>query len=416
LLFQDLMVVPMLVIIGGLALRGEGTVTALALAFGQAIAGVAVIMVAGRFLVRPLLRSAAHTGSRDLIMAITLLIVVGISAATEAAGLSVALGAFLAGLLIGDSEFRHQIEVDIDPFKGLLLGIFFVTVGTSVNLGVVIDHLDVILLGLAGLIAVKAIILFGAARLFRVPTPQAVEVAILLSQAGEFAFIAIGIARGRNLLPPELATGALAVASLSMIVTPLLAVAARKLAAQLVPAEHTGHAPDLETARLADHVVIGGYGRVGEMVARILEQENVPVVALETDGAVVTRQRAAGHPVYFGDASRPELLEMAGARRARAFVITVNDAKAAERMVSAILAFRPKARIYARAKDADHARRLAELGALGAVPEATEASLQLAGRVLEALDLTEDTVLQRIAAAREEELDRLEQPAGRREK
>ena len=228
--------------------------------------------------------------------------------------MSVALGAFLAGLLIGESEFRHQIEVDIDPFKGLLLGIFFVTVGMSIDLRVVIEHVGWILLALTALIVVKAAILFGAARLFRVPLSPAAEVALLLSQAGEFAFVVIGIARGHDLLPADLATGAVAVAGLSMMVTPLLArCGAQARGAARARRSRQHHAPDLETARLADHVVIGGYGRVGEMVARILERENVPVVALETDGALVNRQRAAGHPVYFGDASRPELLERAGA-------------------------------------------------------------------------------------------------------
>lgn len=411
LLFQDLMVVPILVIVGVFSGGKDGALTGLAWAFGQAIAGVATIMVVGHFLVRPLLRSAARTGSRDLIMAITLLIVVGISAATGAAGLSAALGAFLAGLLIGESEFRHQIEVDIDPFKGLLLGIFFVTVGMSVDIRVVLDHAMWIILSLIALLAIKASILFVAARAFRVPVPLSAELALLLAQAGEFAFVVIGLARGNNVLPAELATGAVAVAGLSMMVTPLLAVAARRLADRLDPADHESLKPDLETAKLADHVIIGGFGRVGQTIARILEKENVPYIALDTNGAVVTEKHEAGYPIYFADASRPELLERAGAKRARAFVVTVDDAEAAERMVVAIVKLRPKVRIFARAKDANHARKLADLGAIDVIPEATEAALQLAGRVLEALDLTEDTVLQRIAAARDEEVTRLERPA-----
>ena len=171
-------------------------------------------------------------------MAITLLIVIGISAATGASGLSVALGAFLAGLLLGESEYRHQIEVDLEPFKGLLLGIFFVTVGMSVDLKAVWTHAHWIALALAGLIAVKAVILYAAARLFRVSRATAVEVALLLAQAGEFAFVVIGLARGDSLVSQDVATGAIAVAGLSMMVTPLLAVLARHLSERLEPHDH----------------------------------------------------------------------------------------------------------------------------------------------------------------------------------
>lgn len=409
LLFQDLMVVPVLFTIGILEARSAGGHSFLDLIkpFGQALTAVVLIMVIGRYVVTPLMRSAARTGSRELIMAISMVIVVGISAATGASGLSVALGAFLAGLLLSDSEYRHQIEVDLDPFKGLLLGIFFVTVGMMIDLEVVWDHIVLVLLALVALIAVKSIILYAAARLFRVARPIAAEVALLLAQGGEFAFIVIGLARGKGLLPPEVATSAIAVAGLSMMVTPLLAIAARRIGDYLEPLEHDGVTPDAETHEMRDHVIIGGFGRVGQTVARVLDSENVPWIALDTNGALVTEHRERGRMVYFGDASRREILERSGAKHARAFVVTLGDAAAVERMVQEVRKLRPKAGVLAQARDADHAARLISLGCTRAIPETIEASLQLAGRLLESLDFPEEVAVQRVADVRAQEIEKL---------
>jgi len=416
LLFQDLMVVPVLFTIGILEARSAGGHSFLDLIkpFGQALAAVVLIMVIGRYVVTPLMRSAARTGSRELIMAISLVIVVGISAATGMSGLSTALGAFLAGLLLSDSEYRHQIEVDLDPFKGLLLGIFFVTVGMMIELTVVWAHIGWILLALASLIAVKAIIIYLATRLFGVANAVAAEVALLLAQGGEFAFIVIGLARGKGLLQPEIATSAIAVAGLSMMVTPLLAIVARRISGYLEPLDHGGDAPEEEIAELRDHVIIGGFGRVGQTVARVLDSENVPWVALDTRGHVVTEHRENGRMVYFGDASRRELLERAGAKRASAFVITLSGADQTERMVAEIIKMRPNANVLARARDAEHAARLMKLGCMGAVPETVEASLQLAGRLLESLDFPEDVADRRIAEIRIREVEGLRKASKKR--
>ncbi|HEY4774097.1 MAG TPA: cation:proton antiporter [Xanthobacteraceae bacterium] len=411
LLFQDLMVVPILFIVGVLARETESPPLALVSIFVQALAAVALIMVAGRYLVCPLLRSAARGGSRDLIMAITLLVVLGISALTAASGLSAALGAFLAGLLLSESEYRHHIEVDLEPFKGLLLGIFFVMVGTSIDIRLVLASLHHVLLALAALIAVKAVILFGAARAFGVARAPAAELALLLAQASEFAFVVIGLALGHRLLSPQVATSAVAVVALSMFATPLLAMLARRLADRLAAFDHAEHAPGAAAAQLEDHVIIGGFGRVGQTVARLLDAENVPYVALDADGALVTRQRRDGRMVFFGDASRPEMLERAGARRARGYVVTLDAPEAALRMVEAARRLRPEAFVLARAKDAAHAATLAGAGAIDVIPEAIEASLQLGGRLLSQLGLPDDAVIQRINAAREEARDRLDRPA-----
>jgi CPA2 family monovalent cation:H+ antiporter-2 len=407
LLFQDLMVVPILLIVG--MITGESARGAFALVglFALALAAVPVLMGVGRYLVGPLLRSAASTGSRELILALALLIVVGFAAAASAAGLSTALGAFLAGLLLSESEYRHHIEVDIEPFKGLLLGIFFITIGTSVDVGVVMDYVGPILGALVVLIVLKASILFLVARLFGVGQGVSSEVALLLAQGSEFAFVVVGLAQNDSLMSPQLATSITAVIALSMMATPLLAICARKAGEFFADREHAAHAPGVDDAEFADHVVIGGFGRVGQTVARLVEAEHIPFVALDSNGTLVSEHRKSGRPVYFGDASRAAILERAGARNARAFVVTLDAPGAAERMVVAIRKLAPNAQVFARAKDAAHAARLAALGA-AAIPEAVEASLQLGGRVLEALGLPDEAVAQRLLEAREDELGRLD--------
>jgi CPA2 family monovalent cation:H+ antiporter-2 len=407
LLFQDLMVVPILFVVGVLAGGAGGGIVALIRPFAEALAAVVAILLVGRFVVRPLLRSAVRTGSRDLIMAIALLIVVVFSVATGLAGLSVALGAFLAGLLLSDSEARHHIEVELEPFKGLLLGIFFITVGSNVDAFVIAADAAWIVLAAVLLMGVKAAILFAAARGFGVPRAVAAEVALLLAQAGEFGFVAIGVAQAGALLSPRLAAGAVAVVGLSMLVTPLAALAARALAARLEAAEYGRNAPGPELAELNNHVVIGGFGRVGYLIAQALEGENVPYVALDANGERVARMRLEHQPVFFGDAGRLELLDKVGALRARAFVVTVNNAGAAERMVAAARTIRPDALVFARAADAAHAARLMDLGAVEVIPETVEASLQLAARLLEGLDMPEDAVSQRVADMRAAEMGRL---------
>jgi CPA2 family monovalent cation:H+ antiporter-2 len=407
LLFQDLMVAPVLFGVVLLGRGGPNIALALASALLQAAAIVAVIIAVGRYVLQPIFRFAAQTGSRELIMAITLFMVVGVAAATGLAGLSTALGAFLAGLLLSETEYRHQVEIDLAPFKGLLIGLFFITVGMAIDIRAVWQEIGVILAAVVVLLAVKSIILFAASRLVGVRVAVAAEVAILLAQGGEFAFIVIVIGVAAKLLPAELAQLAAAVVGISMMVTPLCAACGQWLGRRFEHVDH--HMPGAEVEELRDHVVIGGYGRVGQMIARLLAAESVAFIALDTDGELVTEHRKLGHAVYFGDAGRGEFLERVGAARARAFVVTVNAPRAAERMVAAVRKQRPDAPVFARAMDAAHAARLLGLGAVGVIPEAVEASLQLGGRLLEGLGLADDAVARRLDALREQELARLSQ-------
>lgn len=403
LLFQDLMVVPILFIVGMLGRGPEARVTSivdLITPFAGALASVIAIMLVGRYLLGPLLRSVVKTGSRDLIMALALLILVGASVATGLAGLSIALGAFLAGLLLSENEARHHIEVDLEPFKGLLLGIFFVTVGNNLDLVAIAGDIGWIILAVVALMTGKALILYVIARAFGVTRDAAVESALLLAQASEFAFVVLGVAQRNALLSPRLVTGSVAVVGLSMLLTPVAATIGRRMAAKFKTREHDGLRPSDEIGHFDGHVVIGGFGRVGQLIARALEAENVPYVALDTDGDLIGHQHNDFHHAYYGDGARTELLERVGGRNARAFVVTVNNARAAERMVRAAKAINPDALVFARATDTMHAQRLIALGAVGVVPETIEASLQLAGRLLEGLDLPEEAVAQRLATIR----------------
>lgn len=410
LLFQDLMVVPILFIVGILGGGPARSFWSLILPFLGALAAVPLLLIFGRYVVRPLFYSAGLTGSREIVLALALLIVLGIAGVTGEAGLSMALGAFVAGLLLSESEYKHQIEVDIEPIKNLLLGIFFITVGMSVDLEVVADYAGQIAIGIVVLILFKTVILYAVARAFRVARGPSIEVALLLAQAGEFAFVVIGIAQATKLISPQLASSTIAVAAISMMLTPLLAVAARRLGDQYAPKDHGAPVPPGNGSEFADHVIIGGFGRVGQTIATMLEAENVPFVALDANAELVAVHSKAGRTIYFGDASHGELLKHAGAHTARAFVVTLDTSQTAEQMVKEIRKLRPDVPVFARAKDHGHAARLSERVS-HAIPEFEEASLQLAGRVLEALGLSEDAVVERLAKARRDALVRSAEPA-----
>lgn len=405
LLFQDILVAPILILVGFLSRDSEtGLLTAMLEALVQGTIAIAIIVLIGRFGLNRVFRYAAQ-GGRDFLMALLLLVVVGAAVLTAGAGLSLALGAFLAGLLLGETEFKHQAEVDLEPFKGLLLGLFFMTVGMGLDLQGVLRDLWVIAGGLLGLLLLKGVIAFFAVRLISGSRPVAIEAAFLLAPAGEFAFVIVAAAGGGALFDPEITTILTAMAALSMLFTPISGRLGRMLAERMgqpdpgVPGVAGLTAPE-------DHVVIAGFGRVGEAIARVLKTEEAEIVALDRRPGVVSRARKAGWQVYLGDASRPEILMRAGAQGASLFVVTVDDALSAEAMVRAVREVRRDALVLARAQDAHHAHRLSEAGADFIIPDAIEAGLQLAGRALEEYGLAPETVRDRIAAARDAEYAR----------
>lgn len=403
LIFQDMLVAPILILVGFLGRDAEASLLpVLAEALVKGVLAVGVILAIGRFVLRDAFRLAARTGGRDFLMGITLLTVIGGAVITSGAGLSLPLGAFLAGLLLGETEFKHQTEVDLEPFKGLLLGLFFVTIGMGLDLAEALAHLPLVLGGLVVLLIAKGVIAFAACRLFAGNAALSLEAAFLLAPAGEFAFVVVQTALVRGVINAQAATLASTVVGLSMLVAPVLARLGRLAAASME--QRPQAASDMsDFTALSGHVVIAGYGRVGRTIARILEVEEAEIVALDSNPKVVARERGKGVRIYLGDASRPEIPGKAGAAGASLFVVTVDDSADAERMVHAVRGLRPDVPVLARARDSDHARQLSKAGASFVLPDAIEAGLQLAGRALAEYGYAGETIRDRIASERERE-------------
>jgi CPA2 family monovalent cation:H+ antiporter-2 len=405
LLFQDLAVLPILFLVAAFASQGGGSVvTSFVWAIGQAVIAVAAILTIGRLVIRPLFRFLGSTTSREMFLALVLLVIFGTAVATEGAGLSMALGAFLAGLLLAETEYRHEIEVDIEPFKGLLLGLFFVSVGMSMDVSQVAAKPFWLIASVFGLFLIKIPIIFGLMRLFGEPHSVALESAMLLGQGGEFAFLVLGMASGLGLMPSDTAQFMLIVTGLTMMATPSVAYLARKLARAIETWEESRGQPDADVPRqISHHIIVVGYGRVGQMLGSVLDTQELPHVALDIDVKLVAEFRAKGASIFFGDANRTEILRKFGIERATALVITMDSPAAAERVVTAARQHWPNLAIYARARDIDHARRLVSQGANHVVPETTEASLQLSEVVLMGAGVPDQAARHMIDALRQAE-------------
>lgn len=405
LLMQDLAVVPILFMIGFLATASSIGNEDMLLQLGEtlliAVVTIVAIIVIGRRVLGPLFRLAGGAKSPELFMALILLVVIAMAAATGIAGLSMALGAFLAGLLLAESEYRHAVEVSIEPFKGLLLGLFFLSVGMGIDLRVAANDVLWILLSVIGLFVIKGGIIAALALLFGQSRATALEMALLLGQGGEFAFVVVGLGERYRLLPTETAQFMLLVVSLSMLLTPFIAQAARRLAQKLADGvAQATHGIGESAEHQEGHVVICGYGRVGRMIASLLDAEQIPWVALDAHAETVATERRAGRPVHYGDASRVELLEKLSAGHAQALVVTLDDPAAAGHLVATAHRAWPHLPVFARARDHGHAEHLRRLGAAKVIAEAAEASLQLGALALEQAGLPEDAVRQRLERAR----------------
>jgi CPA2 family monovalent cation:H+ antiporter-2 len=398
LMLQDLAVVPILILIGALGRHagGGGTNVALLalLAMAKAAAAIALIYLVGGRVVHPLFRAFARHRQPDVFMALILLSTFGIAALSLMAGLSMALGALIAGLLLAETEFKHEVELMVEPFKGLLMGLFFMTVGMNM------DALQVVQapLWLGGavlaLVLLKGVVVALLLRLGGLAWGRAVEGALLLGQGGEFAFIVIGYAIASKLLDAALGGRVMLAVGLSLFITPLLARLGRTIGDR-AEARDSAAAPGAEAAVLdgvRDHVIIAGFGRVGQQLGRLLAAQDIPYVAFENDAKVVARLHATGMPVYFGNAARPELLRRVHADEAPAIVLTMDQPASALQAVRGIRREFPQARLFARARDEKHARALKQAGASVVVPETLEASLQLSAFVLEAMGLDERIV------------------------
>ena len=410
LLMQDLAVVPILFIVGVLGAKTGGDLgMSLTMALGKATAVIVAIYLGGRLILRPMLSMVTRSGNAEMFMAATLLTIVVASSITGATGLSMALGAFLAGLLLAETEFRHQIEVDIEPFKGLLLGLFFMSVGMGIDYRVVADAFGWIVVSVIGLFVIKSVITAGLCIAFGLPRHTSLEAGLLLGQGGEFAFVVVGLAMSLGLIPTDVAQFMLIVTGMTMVVTPLVASTASRLSSRLTSAStQQAEEGNLESlGPIQGHVLIAGFGRIGRLLARTLDADNIPYVALDTSAKHVADARADGLPVFFGNASRLELLRRANAENASMLVLTMDNPNAVEHVVEVVRAEWPQLPVLARARDARHAARLLALGATEVVPETLEASLQLAGRVLNLTGAPEDVVYRRLELQRGQELSSL---------
>jgi monovalent cation:proton antiporter-2 (CPA2) family protein len=390
LLLQDLAVVPILFFVGIAGAKVEGSLGLAAMqAIGEAALVIGAIFLIGRIIVRPILRFVGGTGSREVFMAAVILLILITAALTAMAGLSMALGAFLAGLLFAGTEYRHQIASDIEPFKGLLLGLFFISVGMSLDILAVWAEIEWVILAALGLLGIKTGILFVLARLYRLPMDVAAETAILMSQGGEFAFVVIAASLSLSLLDPGIAQFMLLVVIVTMFLTPLLASISYQLGERLRRRAAGNDLPDNMAGDLHP-VIIGGFGRVGKMLAQLLEEQRVPYIAVDSDSDLVARERAKGSPVLFGDASQADLLRHIGIEHAAAFATTMDTPKSAEHVIKTIHDTWPHVTIIARARDMDHARKLQASGAKSAVPETVEASLELCEQLLNGIGFPKD--------------------------
>ncbi|MFT5486188.1 MAG: CPA2 family monovalent cation:H+ antiporter-2 [Paracoccaceae bacterium] len=393
LLLQDLAVVPLLALVPAFAGEGDDTVTALLWTLGKALLLLAGVAIFGRFVVRPLFRAVAVGRSSELFAAVTLAVLLGMAWLTGTFGLSLAIGGFLAGLLLAETEYRHQVAADIQPFRGLLLGLFFMTVGISLDLGIIFENTLLVLGLLVGLIVLKTTITMVLCRISGVSSAISLNTALVLSQAGEFGFVLFALAGGFGLLEPRVATILAAVIALSMALTPGLAWlgnrAHRRMEAKLAEKQEDMRS---ESADMKDHVIIAGFGRVGQSVVKTLSAAGIPYVAVEFEPTRVAEARAQGLSVYYGDASRVEVLEALGAERARAAVIILDNATAAERVVNLLHRRFPRLNIFVRARDNAHKRRLVSAGASGIVHETYELSLHLGEAVLRGYGTPDDQI------------------------
>lgn len=384
LLFQDLAVVPILFLLNVLDPKASGSIAlGILKAFGQAAFALSVIVVVGRYLLQPLFRFVAQTDNHDMFIATTLFVAVGTSFATAAAGLSMALGAFVVGLLLAETEYRRVIQTIIEPLKSLLLGVFFFSVGLSLDLGVILgEPLRTVGMTFAFL-ALQFGVIFGLCRAFAISIPASIETAGLLAPGGEFAFVILTIALSHGLVSGPVTSMLLTSVAFSMALIPVIGSVSRSWGkrwskvATIDPALSQFPADTSET-----RAIVVGYGRVGQLIGDMLSEHKVPYIAVERLPHLVSEAREAGKPVYYGDVHQLELLQKCGLDSAKAAILTLNNEKDTDQIVGALRTARPDIFIVARAKDADHARKLYKLGVSDAVPENIEASLQLSEAAL----------------------------------
>jgi len=388
LLFQDVAAIPILAL---LPLLGVISADKEALApvnhtweALKIIAVIAGIILGGRLLLRPLFRWIARSNTPEIFTAASLLLVVGIAALMQLVGLSMALGAFLAGVLLAESEYRRELETDIEPFKGLLLGLFFIAVGMSIDFGVLLQSPGLMALVVIGFLAVKGVVIYAVARAMRLPFQERPVFTLLLAQGGEFAFVVFQAAAGANVFPAQTASLLIGAVAVSMLVSPLMLVAIDRL---LLPRYARLGKTTLEEISEPQEapIVIAGFGRYGQIIARMMLAQGIPCTVLDHDVEMIEAARSFGYRVFYGDATRLDLLRTAGAAQAKILVVAVDDVDQSLEIVDLAKEHFPHLEIVARARDVTHWNKLRDRGVMRVERETFESSLRSARSVLELL-------------------------------
>jgi len=388
LLFQDVAAIPILALLPLLAAIGTSN-EAVAHAHRaqealKIIAAIASIILGGRLLLRPLLRWIANSRTPEIFTAASLLLVVGIAALMQFVGLSMALGAFLAGVLLAESEYRRELETDLEPFKALLLGLFFMAVGMSIDFGVLRQFPGLMAAILLGFLSLKLVAIYGLAYVMKLPYQERPVFALLLAQGGEFAFVVFQTAAGAQVFSAETASLLIGAVALSMLVSPLLLVATDKL---LLPRYALAKKPAMAEISEPQHapIIIAGFGRYGQIVGRMLLAQGISATVLDHDAEVIETVRAFGYRVFYGDAARLDLLRTAGAAQAKILVLSVDDVAQSLKIVDVVQQHFPQLQIVARARDVTHWNALRDRGVMRVERELFESSLRSARSVLELL-------------------------------
>ena len=397
LLMQDLAVVPLLALVsyfgGDAAAVAEGSHGHGEFNAWYAIGVVVALLIAGRYLLNPILGRIVASQDPEVFIAVAVFLVLGVAWLMEFVGLSMALGAFLAGLMLAESHYRHQIEADIMPFRGILLGLFFMTVGMGIDFGLLIENVFTIILLTIALMFVKALVVFALTKLIGSKTDIAIQTGVLLSQSGEFGFVMFGAAYAYGLLDQFTSQMLVLIITLSMVLTPFVVKGVNILLLRYYkPKVDDDKAVKQFVDNSDGHVIIAGFGRVGARIAALLNAAGVHYVALDMREERVKKAREQGFPVFFGDASQLKVLQSAGISRAKMLVVALDNTEQVDRLVPLVSQYQPKLPIYARAKDRKHCADLISQGATSTVSESLETSMHLAQHALLASDFSEQDV------------------------
>jgi glutathione-regulated potassium-efflux system protein KefB len=407
LLFEDLMIVPLLAgvaVIAGLTVGVPENAPPLWQTIAIAVAAVAGVFVAGRYVLNPLFGVLARSGAREVMTAAALLVVLGAALFMQWGGLSMAMGAFLAGVLLSDSVFRHQLEADVEPFRGILLALFFISVGMSLNVGAVLAEWRLIAAGVAAFMIVKALGIYGVARLFKADHHESLQRAALFAQGGEFAFVLYAAALTGGVMDARIAAIMTAIVIISMALTPLVVLLLNRFATRPAPSRE-----GVEDARdLSGRVLIIGFGRFAQVVSQPLLARSVDISIIEIDVEMIQAAATFGFKVYYGDGARLDVLHASGAGRAEAILVCVDKPDAADKIVALVKSEFPHAKLFARAFDRGHVHRLIKAGVDYQIREVFESALTFSGAVMRELDIDDFTIAETIEEVRDRDAARIE--------